>query len=198
MPSVPPTSLPLSSISRGVTTLLCCGWGYSFAYSFFQCILENSSPMVLLAAALPLLAVWAALERKRWGRLALIGLSLLAPGLFALMLIALAYSNEVWIRPSDRHLFGYIDTALRLFSDSPSTTIGVLVLAAATAIWLCIPIVRDEYIKKKKPFLTPGQRVIAASIISIWGITMIATPTTVENRTPNIPLKAQRRLTLRY
>ena len=198
MPSGSPTSLPFSSISRGVTTLLCCGWGYSFAYSFFQCIVENSKPLVLLASALPLVAVWAALERKRWGRLALIGLSLLAHGLFALMLIVLAYSNEHWIPPSDQHLVGYFGTALRLFSDSPSTTIGILFLSAITATWLCIPTVRDEYIKKKKPFLTPAQRVIAATVISVWGITMIATPTIVESRTPNIPLKAPRRISLRF
>ena len=198
MPSVLPTSLPLSSISRGVTTLLCCGWGYSFAYSFFQCIIENSGPLVLLAAALPLVVVWAALERKRWGRLALIGLSLLAHAIFALMMVDLAYSNEVAIPLSDRHIFGYFDAALRLFSDTPTTTIGVLILSAFTAIWLCIPIVRDEYTKKKKPFLTPGQRIIAATVISIWGITMIATPTIVESNTPNIPLKATRRISLRF
>ena len=128
----------------------------------------------------------------------LIGQSLLAHGLFAMMLMFLAFTNEVWIAPAERHLLGYITYALRLFGETPETTLAVLLLSAVTTIWLCMPWVRDEYEKKKKPFLTPGQRVIAVSVVSVWGITMIATPTVAESRSPNIPLKTPRRLTLRY
>jgi hypothetical protein len=181
-----------------VTTLLCCGWGLSFACSFFRCALDGSGPLVCVAAALPLAAVWASLERKRWGRLVLIGQSLLAQALFALILSILAFSNHVQMEPAERHFFGYLNYALHLFGETKETTLVVLLLSAATTVWFFLPWVQAEFELSKKPFLTPGQRVIAATVVSVWCLTMIATPTRPESRSPNIPLKTPRRLTLRY
>jgi hypothetical protein len=185
-------------LARGFTTFLCCAWGYSFAYSFFRCVLDRCGLMVCLAAALPLVAVWASLERKRWGRLALIGLSLLAQALFGVILAILIFSHHVWIDPAERHFFGYVKYALRLFGETPETTLTLLLLSAATAIWLFMPWARAEYIQRKKRYLTPGQRVIAVSIVALWGLTMIATPTPPEIRFPDTPLKTPRRLSMRY
>lgn len=198
MPVTPSASPRVATCARGVTTLLCCGWGYSFAYSFFRCILDGSGPLACLAAVLPLVGVWASLERKRWGRLILIGQSLLALVMFMMIMYMLAFSHQVSVDPAQRHFLGYLNYSLHLFGETPQTTLAVLLLSAATAIWFGIPLVRAEYEQCKKPFLTPGQRVIAAAMISLWGITMIATPTRSENRSPDMPLKTPRRLTLRY
>jgi len=198
MPNTLSASLRPIYHARLLTTLLCCVWGYTFAYTFFQCVLDNASPLTMLAAALPLAAVWAALERKRWGRLVLIVLSLLAHGLFAMMLMSLAFSNQVPLAPSERHLFGYITHAVSLFGDTPGATLSILLLSGFTAVWLCLPWVRDEFEKQKHVDLTPGQRVIAASVVILWSVTMVATPTVLESRSPNLPLRTPRRLTLRY
>ncbi len=185
-------------LARGLTTLLCCGWGYSFAYSFFRCIQDRSGPLVCAAAALPLAAVWASLERKRWGRLVLISQSLLAQALFALILSIVSFTNRVRVMPSERNIIGYFVHALRLFGERPEITLAVLILAVATSIWFCMPWVRAEYDQRKKPLLTPGQRVIAITVVSLWCVTMVATPTLPESRSPHTPLKTPRRLTLRY
>jgi len=184
--------------ARGFTTALCCAWGFSFAYVFFGCIMDRSGPLVCLAAALPLLAVWGALDRKRWARIVLVAQSLLAYVLFALMFATLAFSHTLWLAPAEHHLTGYLQGALRLFGETPEATLGVLVLSALTAIWFCLPWTRREYENRKKPFLTPGQKVIAISVLSAWGLTMISTPAPAERRSPDVPLKTPRRLTLRY
>jgi hypothetical protein len=194
----PSESARAAALARGLTTLLCCGWGYSFAYSFFRCMLDGSGVIVCLAAALPLAAVWAALERKRWGRLSLIVLSILAQALFVVMLSILLYSNHVRPEPADHHLSGCLHDAIHLFSETPDTTVAVLVLSFVTFVWFCMPWVRTEYVHQKKNYLSPGQRVIALSVVTLWGLTMIASPTPPETNAPNTPLKTPRRLTMRY
>jgi hypothetical protein len=188
----------LAPWARSFTTALCCAWGYSFAYSFFRCIQDRSGLLVCMAAVLPLAAVWAALERKRWGRLVLIGQSLLAQALFAIMLSTLACSHPAWIDPTERHFLGYVRHTLHLFGETRATTMGILLLSAASSVWFCMPWVRREFESRKKPFLTPGQRLIAVTVVSVWCVTMVASPTRPESRSPDMPLKAARRLTLRY
>ena len=198
MPTTLSAPCRLDSVSRALTTLLCCGWGYSFAYSFFRCVLDRSGLFVCLAAALPLAAVWAALERKRWGRLVLIGLSMLAQALFSLMVTLLIFSHHQRVFPTEQHLFSCVRYALHLYGETQESAIGVLILSAVTAGWFCMPHVRSEYLQRKKPYLTPGQRIIAVSVVSIWGLTMMATPTLPESRSPDLPFKTPRRLSTRY
>ena len=64
--------------------------------------------------------------------------------------------------------------------------------------WFCSPWVHAEYEERKKLYLTPGQRFIAVSVLSLWGLTMMATPTLLESREGDVPLRTPRRLTLRY
>lgn len=198
MQGITGASLRSLSLTRATTTLLCCVWAYTFAYSFFQSVLERSSPLVMLAATLPIAAVWAALERKRWGRLVLMAQSVLAHLLFGIMVVFLACSRERVAGPVDHNLFGYINYALQLFGETPETTLSILLLAALTAVWLSMPCVRDDFESQKKAFLSPGQQIIAAAVIGMWGLTMATSPTVQETRMPNLPFKTPRRVTMRY
>ena len=170
--------------ARVITTLLCCCWAYSFAYSFFRCVLDRSGALACFAAVLPLAAVWASLERIRWGRLVLIGLSLLAFGLFCSILFALIFSQSAIVPVTDRNFAGYILWALRLFGESPEITLGVLLLSAATGLWFSMPWVKNEFELRKRRMLTPAQRTIALSVVTVWILTMMATPTPPESRSP--------------
>lgn len=198
MPEMQTVPRCLATLGRALTTMLCCGWGFSFAYSFFRCVSDKSSMLVCAAAVLPLTAVWAALERKRWGRLVLQVLSLLAQALFGIMLVMLMVTDRVYVAPGDRHLWGYLLYTIRLFAETPSTTLAILLLSATTSIWFTMPWVRKDYEVGKKVVLTPGQRIIAASVVAFWGLTMSVTPTVLESRSTYIPLKAPRRLSMRY
>jgi hypothetical protein len=198
MPEGPIISSRLESFTRVITTLLCCSWGYSFAYAFFRCVLDKSPLLVCLAAALPLLAVWASLERKRWGRLVVLGLSLLAQTMFLTILGLLMFSHEAPGISGDKSLFDCLRFGLYEFGESPDAALTVLLLSAASAIWFCTPWARAEYETRKQPYLSPGQRAIAFTVVSLWTITMINSPTVLERRAPNLPFRTPRRLTMRY
>ena len=55
------------------TTLLALAWGITSAYILFYSLLISHNIRPCLAALVPLVITWATLERKRWGRLALLG-----------------------------------------------------------------------------------------------------------------------------
>lgn len=184
--------------ARSFTTLLCCVWGYSFAFSFFRCLLYRPNLCVGMAAALPLAAVWGTLERKRWGRITLLSLSFLALALFIWMLGTLVFAQRAGIPSGDRNLAGCFDYALRLYAETPGTTIATLLLSLLTAFWFFLPFVRSEFDQGKKVVLTSGQRLIAACLVVFWCLTMLATPSSEETRSNVVPLKTTRRLTTRY
>ncbi|HLJ57896.1 MAG TPA: hypothetical protein VKT77_22855 [Chthonomonadaceae bacterium] len=186
------------SITRVMTSLLCCIWGFTFGATFFECILDACGPLALFAAILPLVSIWAALERKRWARMVLMTLSALAIALFAIMAVWIACSDQGLPGAADRDLQGFLLYALNHFSVTPGSALWILVLSATTLIWLCLPWVREEFASMKDPSLTPGHLLIAGWIVVFWGATMIATPAQDERSGPQGLLRAGRRLTLRY
>ena len=184
--------------ARAFTTMLCCVWGYSFAYSLFRCLLYRPNVCVGLAATLPLAVVWGTLERKRWGRIALLCLSFLALSLFVWMLGTLFFAGRSLIAPAERNLSGYLSYAVNLFAETPLITIATLILSGITALWFLLPAGRSEFNQGKKVVLTSGQRLIAGLIVILWCLGMMLTPAAVEKKSQPTPIKASRRLTTRY
>jgi len=197
MPESPAVPSRIETFTRVITTLLCCCWGYSFAYAFFRCVLDGSPLIVCFAAALPLLAVWASLERKRWGRLVVIGLSLIALLMFGCILSILAFSHVV-LEFATGSLLDCLRFGLIEFGESPDTALAVLLISLISTVWLYTPWVRAEYETRKQSYLTPGQRAIAFTVVSLWTVTMLNSPTLPERGASNLPFRTPRRLTLRY
>jgi hypothetical protein len=155
-----------------MTTLLTCGWGLVAFHIFFEGILVRHTPVAALAALLPLIAVWATLERKRWGRLALLGMSMVSPAVFVI-LFALA---PLWLHAHS--LASGLQLGLRLTVlpyGSPTTAGLVLLLSAASGIWLRRRAVIAEFDRGKRAALANAQRHIAAFLVVVWGA-MLAMP----------------------
>src|SRR5579883_1668485 len=123
--------------ARLLTTFLACGWGLASAYLLFHALLVTHDAGPCFAALVPLIIVWATLERKRWGRLALLGLSATALGIFvgAVGWIASIGKNMYNYYPPLRHLADYARIALNVYSENPNTAKIVLFLAALTGLW---------------------------------------------------------------
>ena len=184
--------------TRMVTTFLCCGWGYSFSYSFFRSLLVRPNLLVGMAAALPLGIVWAALERKRWGRLALLSLSVLAITLFFLMFFALLSSEHAAGQAGRLAVATCFMRTLELFTEAPTMSFVILCLAGLTAAWLLMPQVRFEFEKGKSKVVSMAQSVIALTLIAVWGVSMILNPPVLAVYHRSGIVKTGRSLTMRF
>jgi hypothetical protein len=162
--------------ARLLTTVIAGCWGLSSAYLLFNSLLVTHDTRPCLAALVPLIVVWATLERKRWGRLALLGLSATALGLFAAGLGYVASLGDHWLRPTDRNLAGYVRMALPLFADNPTAAYATLILAVTTGLWLRRPVVIAEFERGKRATLALAQRGIALSLVGCWALALIFTP----------------------
>lgn len=185
-------SNPNSSIPghvRFTTTLIAGAWGLASAYTLFYSLLVKPDMRLFLCALLPLVAVWATIERKRWGRLALLGLSSASLGFFAAAIGNAIASNLPAIQSGK---FGFnallADVTRHIveigFKDQPQIAFAVLVLAAMTAFWMCLPNVRTEYERGKNAKLAIAQRAIAMTVVACWGITFLL-PTETPPQQPN-------------
>jgi hypothetical protein len=158
-----------------MTTFLASGWGLVSAYILFTTLFSQATVQTklfsALAALFPLIAVWATIERKRWGRLALLGLSATAIGLFVAATGYYAAISTQMPGVTDR----IMDDLKKLpFYDSPAT-VGVLIMfAVANGLWLRRPTVVAEFEHNKRPTLAIAQRVIATSLVGCWGVIMVA------------------------
>ncbi|HZO88222.1 MAG TPA: hypothetical protein VFB38_07755 [Chthonomonadaceae bacterium] len=162
--------------ARFLTTLLACCWGLSSAYVLFHSLLVTHDARPCFAALVPLVIVWATLERKRWGRLALLGLSGTALGLFVAAIGYIAAVGSAELSTAERTLSNYVQIALRLYDNDPSTVLTILLLAATTGLWLRRPVVIAEFERGKRATLAAAQRAIAMLLVGSWGLTLIFTP----------------------
>jgi hypothetical protein len=166
---------PMSA--RLLTTLLASSWGLASAYILFYSLLVTHDARPCFAALIPLVVVWATLERKRWGRLALLGLSSTALGLFA---AALGYSASVgnrWLPAENQNILGYLNVALHLYGyNSPGAALITLSLAATTGIWLRRPVVAAEFERGKRATMAVAQKAIAMTCVGCWGLTIAFLP----------------------
>jgi hypothetical protein len=158
---------------RFMTTFIAGAWGLASAYTLFYSLLVKPDMRYFLLALFPLVAVWATIERKRWGRLALLGLSSAALGFFAAnigLTISIHFKD---FQAGKLNVDKVVSTVLRGFNYQPQIAIAVLVLAAMTAYWMCLPNVRTEYERGKNATLAVAQRAIAMTVVGCWGITFL-------------------------
>lgn len=176
---------------RFTTTIIAGAWGLASAYLLFYSLLVKPDMRLFLSSLLPLVAVWATIERKRWGRLALLGLSSASLGFFAAA-IGLAISvNFKNLQTGKAGFDSLINTVLKSgFKEQPQIAFAILVLAAMTAYWMCLPNVRTEYERGKNAKLAIAQRAIAMTVVGCWGITfLLPTGTPFEQSIKGQPTK---------
>lgn len=162
--------------ARRWTTLLAGGWGFAFSYSFFRCLFSAECPRYCTIALIPLIAVWATLERKRWGRLALLGLSRTMLGLFVVSIGLMLADSSFLPSVTSLHVADIIPQALGFYTNYPRATLMILLLAVASSLWFCLPVVKAEFEQGKQSFLSTGQRAIAFSLVLLWGLTVLFAP----------------------
>lgn len=174
-PNPAPHGTPPSS--HLLTTLLACAWGLASAYTLFHALINTHDPRLFLASLIPLVAVWATLERKRWGRLALLGLSATAMGLFAALLGSVAKTMGQ-LKLAEQHSGKFMELILAYFDNRAEIALSVFVLALTTGLWLRRPAVVAEFERGKKATLAVAQRAIAMSLVAFWGVTvLLSSPT---------------------
>jgi hypothetical protein len=177
-----------SGNSRSLTTLLAGGWGLSSAYILFHSILISHDSRPAIVSFIPLVIVWATLERKRWGRLALVGLSATSLGLFVSGVGYLVAFGNYNFTPSEKDLAHYSQLILRMYSGAPTVTYLTLVLALTTNLWMRLPSVVAEFERGKRATLAKAQHAIAFSLVSSWAaLVLIMTPSLKAMRAP-LPL----------
>jgi len=133
---------------------------------------------LFLCSLLPLVAVWATIERKRWGRLALLGLSSASLGFFAAAIGNAIASNFAAIQSGKFGFNALLADVTRYivtigFKDQPQIAFAILILSAMTTFWMCLPNVRTEYERGKNAKIAIAQRAIAMTIVGCWGITFL-------------------------
>lgn len=168
-----------SGRNRFATTLIACAWGMASAYALFYSLLIKFNLRDFLLALVPLVAVWAAIERKRWGRLAMLGLSSVALGACAAALGLAIATHLTALQAGKPVLNAILHDALYSFGGQPQIAIALLVLGAMTAPWMCRPAVRDEYESGKKATLAVAQKAIAMTVVGCWGVTFLLPTGTV-------------------
>lgn len=161
--------------SRRLTTLLACCWGLFSAHLLLHSLLITPNARLCLVALLPLLSVWATLERKRWGRLALLGLSLTTLALFLVTALFTAVSGSP-LGQFAEIVSDYFRVAFPLYARSGFAAWGMLALAALTGAWLSRGVVVAEFNRGKHALLAPGQRFIAFCLVALWSLLILLSP----------------------
>ena len=159
------------------TTLLATAWGITSAYILFYSLLVSHNVRPCLAALVPLVITWAILERKRWGRLALLGLSAVALGLFVGTIGLCASIAHATLPAAQQTPLRFLEMALGFFGEKNSMAGGIIVgLAAMTGFYLRRPAVVAEFERGKKPTIALAQKGIAAVLVGSWSLTFLGAP----------------------
>ena len=162
---------------RPSTTLLALSWGITSAYILFYSLLVSHNIRPCLAALAPLVITWATLERKRWGRLALLGLSGVALGLFVGTVGLSASIVHATLPAAQQTPLRCLDMALGFFGENNSLAGGIIVaLAAMTGFYLRRPDVAAEFERGKKQTMALAQKGIAAVLVGSWSLSFLGTP----------------------
>ena len=162
------------------TNILAGLWGMVAAYILFDSLLITHKSRYAFAAIFPLISAWATLERKRWGRLALMGLSLTTVGVFALMAGVYAYVHHPW-QEEARTLGSGATSLIVAYGIGTAAAIGLLTLAGVTGFWLCLPHVAAVFNQNKRATLITAQRGIATVLVICWGAAIALAPLMDEN-----------------
>ena len=152
---------PATAANPG-TTLFAAGWGLLASYQLLNGLLVTHSLRFMVVGPMALLMVWATLERKRWGRLALLGMSL------TVLVVCLAGA-----RLADVIGAVGLHTTLAFFAASPGGLGAMLMLAAWTVFWMGRSAIVAEFEQGKRSGLRTGQRAIAATLVGLWALMLI-------------------------
>ena len=192
-----PTRRGTSPFAVRCTTLLACLWGSAAAYILCHSLIVTHNKRYTVAALVSLITVWATLERKRWGRMALIGVSVTTIGIFGFFVSAFsAFPGSS--QPSQvRTLHKAVAQVAAYYGISLPVVFGFLLLAVVSSLWLCRAEVVTEFEQHKRPVLVSGQRVIATALIACWGAAIALNPMLPFQlghapSTPRIPLARPR------
>ncbi len=149
------------------TTLLASCWGVLAVYALIHALLIQHSLILAFAYFFPLLAVWAALERKRWGRLSLLGMCLLMP---VILLVVLLYLDNAHLRLNLDALihFGMLQSCGGMLPG-----ISLIMLSMAGTYWFSHPQAVAEFERNKRPALARAQHSIALTLASIWALMVL-------------------------
>ena len=159
---IAPVRCKASTAARSGTTLFAVGWGLLASYQLLQGLLVTHSLRFMVVGPLALLMVWATLERKRWGRLALLGMS------GTVVIVCL-----VGDRLADASGAVGLHTTLHFFAAVPGGLVALLLLAAWTIFWMHRSIIVAEFEQGKRSGLQTGQRAIAAALVGFWAALLI-------------------------
>jgi hypothetical protein len=155
-----------SDSARRWTTVLACAWGLVSAFVFFNSLLVTHESRSCFASAIVLAIVWATLDRKRWGRLALLGMSKTILVLFA---VFAAFSTVS---------VGAATLAVSVLRGASTLPYLAVCLAIASRLWLGRPAVAVEFERGKRPALTGSQSVIALTLVVFWALSFVDLPAT--------------------
>ena len=157
------------------TNILAVLWSIVAAYVLFDSLLITHKHRYAVAAIFPLISAWATLERKRWGRLALMGLSVATVVVFALLSGVFARFYHPW--QEEAQTLGSGATSLILaYGIGTAAAVGLLTLAAVTGCWLCLPHVAAVFNQNKRATLVKAQRGIAIVLAGCWAAAIALAP----------------------
>ncbi len=132
------------------------------SYQLLHGFLVTHSLRFMVVGPMVLLMVWATLERKRWGRLALLGMSV------TVLVVCL-----VGARLADVTGANGLHATLNFFAASPGGIGAMLLLATWTVFWLRRSAVVAEFEQGKRTGLRTGQRAIALTLVGLWALMLI-------------------------
>ena len=164
-----PTRRGTSPFAARCTTLLACLWGAAAAYILCHSLIVTHNKRYTIAALVSLITVWATLERKRWGRMALIGLSVTTMGMFGFFVSAFSAFHGSAQPSQVRTLHKAVVDVAAYYGISIPLIFGLLLLAVVSSLWLCRAEVVAEFNQHKHAVLVSGQRVIATALVACWG-----------------------------
>ena len=157
-----PAQRGTSIASNPGTTFFAVTWGLLAAYQLLHGVFVTHSVRFMVVGPMALLMVWATLERKRWGRLALLGMSA------TVLVVCLVGARLAHMTGSDG-----LEASLNFFAASPGGVGAMLLLAAWTLFWMRRSAIVAEFEQGKRTGLRAGQLAIALTLVGLWALMLI-------------------------
>lgn len=157
---------------RTVTDLVASAWALTCIYGVLLILTPPIAPAIeaVVIVAVPLLASCAALERFRWSRKALLGISLVALLDASCAVGRMAFAERpsafAWVQLIEHPVIW--KTAFSGFTGSPWFGAGVVALASFTLCWLPRREVRREFEHRKRANTRRHQIAIAGILVAAY------------------------------
>jgi hypothetical protein len=169
----PPNGRRVRTWQSEGTNALGVGWVALPMYRFL-CILARSGfvPIELFAVLLSAVVAWAVLERKRWGRLAMLGIAAFTLADYIDALYRLTYTPlSMALPPPNRRPF----MVELLYSEGGGSVFGILppLFCLITLFWLSWEPIQMEFERRKCAATRRLQHGIAILLVAVCGIGML-------------------------